>query len=137
LLTVPTLTLVTHMLSDPIAVPIQQTLTPSGGVAQNMRRTAIGKYTCVDVLSTSATPSRLSILPNVVSTGPSTFKARYESEKAVSPVNVVQQKNDLLRIDINISGNLRSFNATDIIHAGYYLAIVLFSNFTRIISGES
>jgi len=125
------------MLNDPLVINHGQTFTPTGGVASNFRRTAIGRYVSVDGSFTSATPARISFLPNVVLQGPSTYKARLEFEKAVSPVNGVQQKNDVCRVDINISGNLRSFTAADIIHAMYSLSIVIGQNFSRMISGET
>lgn len=125
------------MLNDPLVLLHNQTLTFAGGVASNFRRTAIGKYVCVDGAYTSGQPARLSLVNSVKLAGPSTYKLRYEYDKDIAPVNGVQQADDTMRIDIIVSGNLRSFLASDFAAGIETAALVLSRNFTRIIAGES
>lgn len=103
------------MLSDPIAYNFGAVPAFTGGGVNTFARIGIGRYagTSGSLYSTDQ-PARLSITPNSKSGGISTYKTRYEWDKNVSPVNGIQQTDDTLRIDLNISGNLRSFNSTEI-----------------------
>lgn len=125
------------MLLDPVIISNGQTISSTGGVASNFRRTAFGKYVCVDGAFTTDQPARLTLVPNVKLNGPSSYRFRYETDKNVTPVNGVQQTDDVLRVDLNLSGNLRSFGITEYVNAIASLTFFVLQNWSRLISGET
>lgn len=125
------------MLNDPLVLNHNQALASTGGVASNFRRTAIGRYVCVDGAFTSDQPGRLSILSSVKITGPSTYKLRLEYDKNLAPINGIQQSDDIMRVDLIVSGNLRSFGAADFAALVNTVSQLCSVNMTRLISGES
>lgn len=125
------------MLSDPTVVTHGMTLTPSGGIATNFRRTKMGSYAAIDGPFSTDQMCRLTIQPNLRPTGPSIYKTSIEIDKNVAPVNGVQQSDDTLRVSLQFSGNLRSFGASDFVSAIWTLTWTIVSNMPRILSGES
>lgn len=125
------------MLLDPLVINHGMTLTATGGVASNLRRTAIGKYASTDGAFSTDQPARLSISPRWKKEGNSSYSAKFEMDKNVAPVNGVQQQDDTLTVSIMVSGNNRSFSANDYVAALATLSHTFIVNFPRIITGES
>jgi hypothetical protein len=124
------------MLSDPLIISVSNAITSTGGTTANFRRTAIGRYIAMEAPFSSDQPARLLISPNVKKQGDSVYLVRYELDRNVAPVNGVQQSDDTLKLEIKLSGNLRSFSATDFLSVFQTVSWMIIQNMARIIGGE-
>lgn len=127
------------MLSDPLigfATYTQPTF--SGGlVSTNFRRVSFGRYVATDMGFSLDQPGRLAIIPNVKPAGISTFTTRVESDHNLNPVNGVTQSDDTLRLELKMSGNLRTLTSTRarvLLDFQYHIWSV---NLDRMLAGES
>lgn len=126
------------MLSDPLLFyPAATTTSPVPGAASSFRRVAFGRYMSTTSPHSTDQPARLNIVSQPKTSGPSSFRLRYEVDKNVAAVNGIAQADDTLRLDINFTGNLRSFGEAEYrsaLIAAFYIYNV---DLSRIMGGES
>lgn len=126
------------MLLDPLVLHGLYTApTFTTGLPNDFRRIAIGRYVSINGQFTLDQPARIAIVPNIKPSGISTILARVEGDYNLSPVNGVTQSDDTVRVELKLSGNLRSMTSA---RAKMLLDIqynLLSSNLDRILSGES